>query len=131
MWLGHSSSAPQVRVGRGKPEELQHRIHQSHDVLLFCSVAGIVVCRLLACYSLVCCLMSKPNGTGAPAAAPFSFCSWYSTRTLAKFSVTDSVSKSVPLLPACWTELIKTSVSLILTYSIGFSPALRTVINPS
>src|SRR5690606_34225520 len=51
----------------------------------------------------------------------------YSTLNLAKFSVTFSVRRSSPPEPPVCTADTSTSVSVILMYSRGRSPALRTV----
>src|SRR5262245_36505003 len=69
--------------------------------------------------------MSQPILGLAPS-PPLSACSVYSTLTLAKLSVTFSVSRSSPPEPPVDTEVISTSFSVSTRYSSGVSPALRT-----
>src|SRR5690348_15436328 len=73
---------------------------------------------------------SQPMVTAASPEPSF-FCGVYSTLNCAKFSVTFSVSRSSPPLPPVVTAAIIRSLSVILRYSSGFSPALRTVSSAS
>src|SRR6185437_8455764 len=66
---------------------------------------------------------------GSP--VPSFFCGVYSTLNSAKLSETFSVRRSSPPLPPPVTEVMMRSLMVILRYSSGFSPALRTVSSAS
>src|SRR5207244_10770127 len=78
------------------------------------------------CYTLTFSAMFQPASTAA-SPEPSGFCGVYSVLNSAKLSVTFSVRRSSPPLPPVDTEAISTSFIVILRYSSGFSPALRTV----
>src|SRR5258706_5348221 len=70
--------------------------------------------------------MSQAASISPPSGPPFLACGWYFTWNLAKLRVTFSVSLSSPPEPPVETDVINTSVKVILQYSRGLSPALRT-----
>src|SRR6185437_7321247 len=114
---------------------------RSHSTLPFCHPLGAASAEDChpssrrgavagADHTLTFLAISQPTVTAASPVPSF-FCGVYSTLNCAKFSVMFSVSRSSPPLPPVVTAAIIRSLMVILRYSSGFSPALRTVSSAS